>query len=112
MALCRSALLILLAQPIAGAAAQTTSVAPGAADRPKVESKPHGKVVQRPRIAPKTSGLTAKPSAQTPFEATKAERLEENRRKFFGETSGFENPSSDSPVSLGAGGAPSVGFKF
>lgn len=54
---------------------------------------------------------TAQPSSQ---EAEKAARLAEGRKKFFEQSTGFDNGGSDAPVTLGGGNglSPTAGFKF
>jgi hypothetical protein len=54
---------------------------------------------------------TLKPASE---DAEKAARLAEGRKKFFEQSSGFDNKNSDMPLSLGGsnGMTPSMGFKF
>jgi hypothetical protein len=64
-----------------------------------------------PKMAKGASRLTSQPASE---EAEKAARLAEGRKKFFEQSSGFENGKSDMPFSFGgSGGAtPSIGMKF
>jgi hypothetical protein len=64
-----------------------------------------------PKKAKGAARLTPPPASE---EAEKAARLAEGRKKFFEQSSGFENEKSDMPFSLGgSGGAtPSIGMKF
>jgi hypothetical protein len=86
--------------------------APAGADLPAgAPAKPH--VKKSPRKKASADRLTVAPASQSASEeAEKAARLAEGRKKFFEQSSGFENEGSDRPISLGNGGAPSVGFKF
>lgn len=70
--------------------------------------------------AAKSKGASAKRATSVQHlspEGDKAARMEENRKKFFGQSSGFDNGrSSDLPISAGTGSngqfQPGMGFKF
>jgi hypothetical protein len=55
----------------------------------------------------------ARLTVQPPNEdAEKAARLAEGRKKFFEQSSGFENNDSSGALSLGKTGSPEMGLKF
>jgi hypothetical protein len=88
--------------------AQNTSSPPnvdpstGASSRTVVNKSPH----KKPSTAAR---LTVQPPNE---EAEKSARLAEGRKKFFEQSSGFENNDSSSPFSLGSKGSPAMGLKF
>jgi hypothetical protein len=84
-----------------------SSVTLGDPDQP-IAASPTAPAKKSPRKKASIDRSTPQPSSE---EAEKAARLAEGRKKFFDQSSGFENNGSDNPVSL-SGGNPSVGFKF
>ncbi len=79
-----------------------------ASEAPKAQAKKSG------RKKTGSSDLTLAPSsAPSSVEAEKAARLAEGRKKFFEQSSGFDNGGAGgSPLSLGPSGTPAMGFKF
>jgi hypothetical protein len=104
-------LVIVLSCGLGFASFAQESPPPGAATpsaaAPTAASKAHG--AKTPRKKAGAAHLTVAPSSE---EAERAARLAEGRKKFFEQSSGFENGKLDMPLSLGAGGAPAVGMKF
>ena len=82
----------------------STDPASAAPAQAPVKKSPHKK-------AGAAAALTLAPSSD---EAEKAARLAEGRKKFFEQSSGFENNDSGNPLSLGGsnGTKPTMGFKF
>jgi hypothetical protein len=107
-------LLIIVPLVTAGAAAHADDLAPlPGLDQPAASdtaAKPHAKKNTHKSAA-------AKPAKPTSEEAEKAARIEEGRKKFFGQSMGFDNggSSSNSNVTLtNENGAisPAMGMKF
>jgi hypothetical protein len=112
-----SAVLVILMCSLPGAAAFAQADQPGvrAVDQapsglPKTDTK--AKVKKSPHKA-KATDQAAKQSSE---EAEKAARLAEGRKKFFEQSTGFDETNSDNkpngPVNGSNGFMPSMGFKF
>lgn len=84
-----------------------SSVTLGGPDQ-AIGASPKAPAKKSPRKKASIDRPTLQPSSE---EAEKAARLAEGRKKFFEQSSGFENNGTDGPVSL-SGGNPAVGFKF
>ncbi|VFU08717.1 hypothetical protein [Methylocella tundrae] len=87
--------------------AQTSQPAVNADPSISPPAKAHGK-----KIPHKKTGAVRGSLLPDSDEADKAARLAEGRKKFFEQSSGFENGSTDMPLSMGGNGQPTMGFKF
>jgi hypothetical protein len=102
------ALAVLFACGFGAAAFAQESQPPASPARPAAgPPAPQGK--QSPH---KKAGAARVTPAPNSGEAERAARLAEGRRKFFEQSTGFDNKGSDSPFSMGNGFTPSVGMKF
>ena len=93
---CVATVAVAQAQPTPDAVSQTPSA-------PIVKAK-------KP-LAKRASSVQASPKS-TSLGDDKAARLAEGRKKFFEQSSGFEDRKSDLPLSMGNDGKPSMGLKF
>lgn len=88
-----------------------TSVSPAEPDQPAAAAKTHSK-----KSVHKKAGVAQSSPAQsglpTSDEADKAARLAEGRKKFFEQSSGFEDNTASGPMSLDHNGSPTMGMKF
>ena len=87
-----------------------TGQAPAKADRPVAKhSAAHAKKHVHKKTSSALSGLQPAPE-----DAEKAARLNEGRKKFFEQSTGFDNSDTDAPGSVGGSGGftPGIGLKF
>ena len=103
----RFLVLLALGSAAGSAHAQNWTVAPSTSEKAAAAAPVKGK---KPALK---HGSSVQPMSA---DADKAARLEEGRKKFFGESSTFEDNRSDMPVSMGGGKdgsfKPNMGFRF
>ncbi len=114
MARLRLSLLVSFCLCASGLAAfaQTSQTPAASSDLPAVAAP---KAPAKQSVHKKAASSQPKSQAtnlQSAEEAEKAARLAEGRKKFFEQSSGFENNGSDLPLSLSNGGTPTMGFHF
>jgi hypothetical protein len=115
MARLPTAVLAVLFCSLSGAAAFAQTDEPGVHVDPAPDSAPKADAKAKVKKSPhktKSTDQGVKPSSK---EEDKAARLAEARKKFFEQSTGFEDPKSDksdSPVNSSNGFMPSMGFKF
>jgi hypothetical protein len=109
----------------ASAIAQSDATAAHPAPSPGTTPKAHAKKIVRKKTAQKKTAqkkithqkasITGLNGLSASEEAEKAARLAEGRKKFFEQSSGFDEGNSNSPLSGGGnkgGFTPGIGFKF
>jgi hypothetical protein len=109
--LCGPFALFLCAAAIAPASAQTAPTADAVTQNPAVPAAKVKKPVAKRAVSAQPAG-----GKSMSLGDDKAARLEEGRKKFFEQSSGFENSKGDMPLSLSngkdGGFSPGMGLKF